>query len=160
MLSFAFNHSVKMANTLITSIWWWETEAQGVRKLPEVTYQNLKLGWQVDLKDQALNQQATLSFTFSHVILFLECPATEAPWREHNFMGTRPHAYNQQIKIHWWWEMYKFIDLCKGSREFPGSLVVKIWCFHCCGLGLIPGGELRSCKPTKSGKEAARFAEM
>ena len=25
------------------------------------------------------------------------------------------------------------------GREFPGSPVVRIWCFHCCGLGSIPG---------------------
>jgi len=29
--------------------------------------------------------------------------------------------------------------------EFPGSLVVRIWCFHCCDPGSIPG-ELRSHK--------------
>lgn len=23
-------------------------------------------------------------------------------------------------------------------REFPGSPVVKTWCFHCCGPGLDP----------------------
>ena len=25
------------------------------------------------------------------------------------------------------------------TREFPGGLLVRIWCFHCCGLGSIPG---------------------
>ena len=25
------------------------------------------------------------------------------------------------------------------AREFPGSLVVRILSFHCCGMGLIPG---------------------
>ena len=28
----------------------------------------------------------------------------------------------------------------KGNKgEFPGDLVVRIWCLHFCGLGLIPG---------------------
>ena len=26
-----------------------------------------------------------------------------------------------------------------GSPEFPGGLVVRIWCFPCRGLGSIPG---------------------
>ena len=24
-------------------------------------------------------------------------------------------------------------------QEFPGGLVVRTWCFHCCGLGSVPG---------------------
>ena len=27
----------------------------------------------------------------------------------------------------------------RGGREFPGGLVVRIWCFHCWGPGSIPG---------------------
>ena len=28
----------------------------------------------------------------------------------------------------------------KGNKgEFPGGLVIRIWCLHCCGLGSIPG---------------------
>ena len=26
-----------------------------------------------------------------------------------------------------------------GHWEFPGCLVVRIWCFYCCGWGSIPG---------------------
>ena len=27
----------------------------------------------------------------------------------------------------------------KYSEEFPGGLVVRHWCFYCCGLGSNPG---------------------
>ena len=27
----------------------------------------------------------------------------------------------------------------KNFREFPGGPVVRTWCFHCQGLGSIPG---------------------
>ena len=27
----------------------------------------------------------------------------------------------------------------KLTRELPGGPVVRTWCFHCCGLGSIPG---------------------
>ena len=30
-------------------------------------------------------------------------------------------------------------DQRTGSLEFPGGLVVRIWCFHCRGLDSIPG---------------------
>ena len=42
------------------------------------------------------------------------------------------------------------------SREFPGGLVLRIQCFHCHGLGSIPGQELRShklCGAAKKKKE-------
>lgn len=35
----------------------------------------------------------------------------------------------------------------KDFWEFPGGLVVRVWCFHCYGLGSIPGQGLRSYKP-------------
>ena len=38
-------------------------------------------------------------------------------------------------------------------RVFLGGLVVRILGFHCCGLGSIPGWELRSCKPQQSQKK-------
>ena len=31
------------------------------------------------------------------------------------------------------------ININKNDGEFPGSLVVRIQGFHCCGLGSIPG---------------------
>ena len=31
-------------------------------------------------------------------------------------------------------------------REFPGGPVDRTWHFHCCGLGSIPGQELRYLK--------------
>ena len=34
----------------------------------------------------------------------------------------------------------------KDFWEFPGGLVVRVWCFRY-GLGSIPGQGLRSCKP-------------
>ena len=37
--------------------------------------------------------------------------------------------------------------------EFPGCLVAKILGFHCCGLGSIPNGRLRSCKPRGMAKK-------
>ena len=32
-------------------------------------------------------------------------------------------------------------------QEFPGGLVVRTSCFHCCSLGSVLVWELRSCKP-------------
>ena len=29
------------------------------------------------------------------------------------------------------------------KKDFPGRLVVRIWGFHCCGLGLIPSWETK-----------------
>ena len=37
--------------------------------------------------------------------------------------------------------------------EFPGSPVVKTWCFHCSGLV----GELRSCKPCSVAKKKKKL---
>ena len=48
--------------------------------------------------------------------------------------------------------MYKFIHLCKDVREFPGSLVVKIWWFHCRGLGSIPGQGTEILQANKIGR--------
>ena len=30
-------------------------------------------------------------------------------------------------------------DKIESPREFPGGPVVRTWCFHCCGLGSMPG---------------------
>ena len=29
--------------------------------------------------------------------------------------------------------------LCQNKGDFPGGPVVRTWCFHCQGPGLIPG---------------------
>ena len=33
------------------------------------------------------------------------------------------------------------------DKEFPSSPVVRIWCFHCRGLGLIPGQKTKIHRP-------------
>ena len=42
-----------------------------------------------------------------------------------------------------------------NSRDFPGSPVVKILCFHCRGTGLIPGQGTKGLPQWLSSKEFA-----
>ena len=37
------------------------------------------------------------------------------------------------------------ILITKANLHFPGSLVLRIQCCHCCGLGAIPGLETSAC---------------
>ena len=39
------------------------------------------------------------------------------------------------------------------DKEFPSSPVVSIWCFHCRGLGLIPGQKTKIHKPHGTAKK-------
>ena len=33
----------------------------------------------------------------------------------------------------------------ESGRDFPGGPTAKTLCFHCRGMGSVPGGGLRSC---------------
>ena len=46
---------------------------------------------------------------------------------------TQNPEFNKQDKL------YKNCHKLDKFREFPGGPVVKTWCFHCQGLGSIPG---------------------
>ena len=48
----------------------------------------------------------------------------------------------------------------KYGWVFPGGLVVRIWCFHCRGPGLIPDRELRSCKPQDTAKKKKKAKKI
>ena len=37
-------------------------------------------------------------------------------------------------------------------REFPGGLVIRIWCFHCHGPGLIPGQGTETLQAVQHGQ--------
>ena len=41
----------------------------------------------------------------------------------------------------------------KMDKEFPSSPVVRIWCFHCRGLGLIPGQKTKIHRPHGTAKK-------
>ena len=47
------------------------------------------------------------------------------------------------------------------SREFPGSPVVRTWCFHCQGPGSIPGRGTKTHKvPKKEKKRKKSHSKM
>ena len=44
----------------------------------------------------------------------------------------------RERSLHYLWECKSVQPLWKTGK-FPGGLVVRIWCFHCWGPGLISG---------------------
>ena len=52
-----------------------------------------------------------------------------------------PHQRSWQISI--WKDIYHISSgngkLKQQWWEFPGGLLIRIWCFHCCASGSVPG---------------------
>ena len=46
------------------------------------------------------------------------------------------------------------------DKEFPSSPVVSIWCFHCRGLGLIPGQKTKIHKPHGTAKKKKNTEDL
>ena len=60
--------------------------------------------------------------------------------------------------FHNFWKFFFFFKWVIG--EFPGCLVATILGFHCCGLGSIPDGRLRPCKPCGMAKKKRKEKKM
>ena len=94
-----------------------------------------------------------------------------APPGKHIWVG---HHVGKRIRGHSWWTFMQFMwiglfiwmlafvcAVClvfmsfkkMGNGEFHGDLVVRIWCFHCCGPVQSLVEELRSWKPCSVAKK-------